>query len=477
MVQEVDYVPKVFISYAWTSEEYTENVVSLAERLVHDGIDVVLDKWDLKEGQDKYKFMEQSVQNSEIKKVLILCNSVYRERADNRTGGVGDETLIITPEIYSSSNQTKFIPVIFDNTDNKSVIPTYLNSRIYIDLSNMNNQRDYEKNYEKLVRNIWNKPEFEKPKLGAMPKWLDSNEKNQSLLQTYVRNYQNESSLSKKKIFENDIFEEFIERIREHDLELPIKGDTILEKISLFLPYRNLMLDFLEIKIIEDESNLGDWLVHFAEKLYNRLKGESTSWRIYSIDEPKHFLIWELFICIIALLNEHHKYEALFTMTTASYYLKVGNTIDAKTFTYLRPYFEELDRLSADKSSEYYRKISVPGAILNSREKIPSLTSFQIAEADEMLTQLSVLFNQSGDHSHWFSYCYVYSKGTPIWKRLVSRSFCDLLMFYMECSTYEELKESISTREMDKDFNLRESFKSVRNPIQYTPIDMIATRR
>lgn len=213
MVQEVDYVPKVFISYAWTSEEYTENVVSLAERLVHDGIDVVLDKWDLKEGQDKYKFMEQSVQNSEIKKVLILCNSVYRERADNRTGGVGDETLIITPEIYSSSNQTKFIPVIFDNTDNKSVIPTYLNSRIYIDLSNMNNQRDYEKNYEKLVRNIWNKPEFEKPKLGAMPKWLDSNEKNQSLLQTYVRNYQNESSLSKKRflkmIFLKNLLNEF----------------------------------------------------------------------------------------------------------------------------------------------------------------------------------------------------------------------------------------------------------------------------
>lgn len=291
MVKEVDYIPKVFISYAWTSEEYTENIVSLAERLVHDGVDVVLDKWDLKEGQDKYKFMEQSVQNSEIKKVLILCNSVYRERADNRTGGVGNETLIITPEIYSSSNQTKFIPVIFDKTDNKSVIPAYLNSRIYIDLSNKNDQRDYEKNYEKLVRNIWNKPEFEKPKLGAMPKWLDSNEKNQSLLQAYVRNYQNESSLSKKKIFENDIFEDFIERIREHDLELPIKGDNILEKISLFLPYRNLMLDFLEIKIIEDESNLGDWLVHFAEKLYNRLKGESTSWRIYSIDEPKHFLI------------------------------------------------------------------------------------------------------------------------------------------------------------------------------------------
>lgn len=164
-------------------------------------------------------------------------------------------------------------------------------------------------------------------------------------------------------------------------------------------------------------------------------------------------------------------------MTTASYYLKVGNTIDAKTFTYLRPYFEELDRLSADKSSGYYRKISVPGAVLNSREKIPSLTSLQIAEADEMLTQLSVLFNQSGDHSHWFSYCYIYSKETPIWKRLVSRSFCDLLMTYLDCSTYDELKEIISTREVDKEFNIRQSFKTISNPKKYISIDEIATRK
>lgn len=52
--------PKVFISYAW-SKDNLEKVLELAKRLMNDGIQVILDKWDLKEGQDKYAFMEQSV--------------------------------------------------------------------------------------------------------------------------------------------------------------------------------------------------------------------------------------------------------------------------------------------------------------------------------------------------------------------------------------------------------------------------------
>jgi len=45
--------PKVFISYSWSSPQHEQWVLDLAERLSGDGIIVVLDKWDLKEGQDK----------------------------------------------------------------------------------------------------------------------------------------------------------------------------------------------------------------------------------------------------------------------------------------------------------------------------------------------------------------------------------------------------------------------------------------
>ena len=58
-----DRAPKVFISYSWTSEEYRNHVIEFATQLRNHGVDVVLDAWDLKPGQDMYVFMEQCVTN------------------------------------------------------------------------------------------------------------------------------------------------------------------------------------------------------------------------------------------------------------------------------------------------------------------------------------------------------------------------------------------------------------------------------
>lgn len=62
-----------------------------------------LDKWDLKEWQDKYAFMEKCVNDPDVCKVLIICDKSYTEKANNRLGGVGDETSIISPEIYGKT--------------------------------------------------------------------------------------------------------------------------------------------------------------------------------------------------------------------------------------------------------------------------------------------------------------------------------------------------------------------------------------
>lgn len=54
-------IPKVFISYSWTTAVHEDWVLTLATRLMENGVDVVLDKWDLKEGQDIYAFIESMV--------------------------------------------------------------------------------------------------------------------------------------------------------------------------------------------------------------------------------------------------------------------------------------------------------------------------------------------------------------------------------------------------------------------------------
>ena len=155
--------PKVFISYSWTSEAYKERVLKLAERLVNDGVDVIFDRWDLRPGQDMYAFMEQSIRDAE--KVLILCEEGYAKKADNRTGGVGTETQIITPDVYGEYKQEKFIPIIMEIP---KAVPSYLKSRYALYVT-----KDEEIEYRTLCRYIYGLGERKKPSLGKRPTWLE----------------------------------------------------------------------------------------------------------------------------------------------------------------------------------------------------------------------------------------------------------------------------------------------------------------
>ncbi len=152
--------PKIFISYSWTTVQHERWVVDLAERLSSDGIRVVLDR-DLREGQVKHAFMEQMVQDPEITKVLVIRDRGYQLKADDRKGGVGTETQLISKEVYENTEQEKLIPIIREYDDKgKPCIPHFAATRIYIDLSS---DDIFEESYQKLVRNLYGKPLLRRP--------------------------------------------------------------------------------------------------------------------------------------------------------------------------------------------------------------------------------------------------------------------------------------------------------------------------
>jgi len=70
-------------------------VLNLAKELVELGVDVILDKWTLREGADKYAFMKKMVTDPSVGKVILICDQLYAEKADGRKGGVGTETQIV----------------------------------------------------------------------------------------------------------------------------------------------------------------------------------------------------------------------------------------------------------------------------------------------------------------------------------------------------------------------------------------------
>lgn len=120
--------PKVFISYAWGTDDYQKKVLNFCTRLYSEcGIEVLIDKWSMEAGNDTYDFMERCVKDSSVNHVIMLPDKNYAEKADNRQGGVGTETQIISQEVYSNTIQSKFIPVVFErDSDEKIYIPVYL---------------------------------------------------------------------------------------------------------------------------------------------------------------------------------------------------------------------------------------------------------------------------------------------------------------------------------------------------------------
>lgn len=164
--------PKVFLSYAWGDEEYDSRVIDLAERLVRSGVETVFDKWHLAPGNDAYAFMERSVTDESVTHVLMLCEPRYAAKADDRSGGAGAETLIISPQVYRDTKQEKFIPVLMKrNEDGSAAVPAYLESRIYIDFSRAETEVAQ---YSRLLEHLWGRPALRPPPLGGRPQFMDA---------------------------------------------------------------------------------------------------------------------------------------------------------------------------------------------------------------------------------------------------------------------------------------------------------------
>lgn len=164
--------PKIFISYSWTNTEHEQFVLELSTALRSHGVDAILDKWDLKPGQDKFVFMESMVVDPEVVRVLVICDRVYQNKANARKGGVGTESQIISQELYGKVTQTKFIPVVCEYDDEGNpCLPVFMKGLIFIDVST---EEKYGEGLDQLLRLIYGQPFHQKPGLGSPPAFVAS---------------------------------------------------------------------------------------------------------------------------------------------------------------------------------------------------------------------------------------------------------------------------------------------------------------
>ena len=138
----------VFISYSWDSDSHKKWVREFSDALMANGVRTILDQRDLVLGELLPHFMERSIFQSNY--VLIICTPEYRQKADARKGGVGYEESIITGDVFSNQNHTKYITILASRTWTESM-PTWATGKYGVDLS----ARPYDdEEFKKLLRTI-----------------------------------------------------------------------------------------------------------------------------------------------------------------------------------------------------------------------------------------------------------------------------------------------------------------------------------
>lgn len=157
-----ELAPRVFISYSHDSQEHKDWVLTLATRLLANGVDVVLDQWDLALGSDLPQFMEAGL--TSVQRVLAICSDPYVTKANKGVGGVGYEKMILTASLMRSISDDKVIPVIRNNLTDAT--PTFLASKLYIDFRD---DSKYESKYAELIRDIHGQKIKPRPPLGSNP--------------------------------------------------------------------------------------------------------------------------------------------------------------------------------------------------------------------------------------------------------------------------------------------------------------------
>ena len=420
--------PKVFISYSWHPEKNKIWVQRLAERLIQDGVNVKLDVWDLKHGHDKYVFMEQMVKDSDIKKVLVICNEDYARKADDRTGGVGTESTIMSSDIYSLAEQTKFIPILVEKKNGEPCLPTFLKSRMYIDMSSND---IYELGYDQLLRDIYEKPLLRKPALGKMPSYLEADEP--VLLSTAQ-----EQRMLKEKVAESTNLQTWIAKYCDKLIEsldqfkVTFRGgktgdliEMIEKSIASMQVVNNDFITFVETVASNSECN-GKQFVDFFEKLLQyyedkdiELASSTDSWHL--CNDNYRFFNYELFLSFAAIMLKYERFDIIKEVVDTDYCIlsnRLGRQIKALNFAEFQKHNYTLDYYKGNNG--YSSSSQVANLMRNyGGDKFNTWV-----EVDILLYYLSLIYGKPGDRmSMWYPTLSIYNRAFEILPKIASMRY------------------------------------------------------
>lgn len=482
MTKKIDN-PKVFISYAWGDDDYQNQVLALASQLVNDGIDVVLDKWDLTEGNDTFAFMEKCVTDSAITNVLMLLDPIYAKKADEHTGGVGVETQIISAKVYKEVEQDKFIPVIMKrDPDGKVCKPAYLEGRLHFDLSV---PEDYAATYSRLVKKLYGEAVYAKPELGKKPTWVGqplSVTPKSIIIYDSLRNSQPEKV---KAVSFTTFLDELSQELSNYTKTHSRSGTTAEDYIALYdgtQPIRDKYLTLLKYS-----TYVNDGFKRIAG-FFESSKNSSSEHGGYG-DEIAAIRLHEMFVYTIAYFLKTKDFSSAGYLLTKTYFPKrsFGEKNGADSFHYFYSGSEHtnLDRAICNRDKKQYFSGTGTHWIETLASEIFSQEEFVFA--DLICFNYSVYGRYYENSWYWFPITYIYDNKdssiiSGLAKKLISRENTNEILplfghesidsFVAKFKAVEQMAPNVL-----RDYRYSGAFESAAALGYYIKSDSIATLR
>jgi len=400
--------PKIFISYSWSSDEHQAWVLNLATELRESGIDVILDKWDLREGHDAHAFMEKMVGDPDIDHVILVCDARYVAKANSRSGGVGTEAQIISPAIYDKVDQKKFVAVVREkNADGQAYVPIYYGSRIFIDLSA---DDLYASNFDQLLRWVYDKPVHVKPALGSMPSFLAApvgpSLENAALHRRALDSIRNQKATS------IGLLEEYLETCLSGLEKFRISGrgktdfdEDVVSSIKSFMPHRNEIVEVIVALLRYERSEAGLHKLHrFFEGLlpYCDVPDGVNQYSEWDFDNFR-FIAHELFLYSIGAALKSERFDVASTLLSEFYFIPATMRGPSKSVSF-EIFREHVPSLEGRNARLKLRRLSVRADLLKERCVGTGIEFRQLAQGDFFLFVRSCVDALANTQSHSWSY-------------------------------------------------------------------------
>jgi hypothetical protein len=422
---------RAFISYSWSSPGHQARIRQWAEQLVNDGIDVVLDVWDLNEGDDKYAFMERMVTDPTVTHVLVFSDTEYAAKADARKAGVGTESQIISREVYEKVQQSKFIPVVCEfDAAGDPVLPTFLKSRIWIDFSSPEAAND---NWEQLIRVLYGKPAHEKPALGKAPSYVTTDTATPASPAAVKFSALKQAVLQDKpglKLYRQDFLDACYLyadalRIRQRP-DVENMGERVVEDCGKLRLVRDHIVDWV---MLESEVNPREQFVEALVGMLERLlelksrPPEVNSWNDVWFDAHRVF-VYETFLYIVAALMKTGAHSVLHLIFQSHYLLPETEAHGTERFDRFDVFYGNSDVLQV--LAPEGRKLHAPAAELIKRQADRPDLAFDLVIQAELLVLLMAFITEG---TRWYPQTLHYSSrgGFPYFIRAAQhRNFLKL---------------------------------------------------